>query len=246
MKSKKNKNELTFSEHLHEFKQRILYTVVLFILIIILCYANCNTLMHFILKLGEDVGYKLVYIAPQEILVQQIRLAGVFSFLITLPVIVYNVSVFLAPVFTDSKKQLLKFALYCVSALIMFIVGCFFAYKLLLPFVFEFLQDVGESSGIQAQISTEKYLNLFICITLAIGVICEIPLLCILLTVIGILNANVLKKARPFVIAGSFIIGALITPPDVLSQIMVAVPMVVLYQISIWICTIIGKEKDHG
>ena len=76
--------------------------------------------------------------------------------------------------------------------------------------------------------------------------ICEIPLLCILLTVIGILNANVLKKARPFVIAGSFIIGALITPPDVLSQIMVAVPMVVLYQISIWICTIIGKEKDHG
>lgn len=243
--AKTNKNELTFADHLREFKHRIVFTTGVFIICFILCYIHCDTLLTYLVKIGEDVGFNFVYISPQEILVQQLRLAGVFALLITIPVAVYNIAAFLAPVFTDDKHAILKMTIYCISALAMFAIGVIFAYKVLLPFIYRFLYDIGCNSDIEAQISTEKYLDLLITVTLCLGVIFEMPLLCILLTLMGIINSSAMIKARPIVLVGSFIVGAVITPPDVLSQVMVALPMVVLYQISIILCKVIGKEKNH-
>lgn len=246
MRKKKNPNELSFGGHLKELKHRMFVVLAVFVVVFIISYIKCNDLMDFIVSMGKEIGYRFVYLAPQEVIVQQFRVAGLTAFICSLPIIAYEIVAFISPVFGKSKKSFFGLLLIGLIALVLFVLGTIFAYKILLPFVYKFLYDIGKASKITAQVSIKEYITLFITIETCIGVVAEMPLICIMLTKVGLLTPAIMKKIRPYIIVVIFLVAALITPPDIVSQVMVAVPMVGLYQISIIICNLVKEGKKHG
>ena len=171
-----------------------------------------------------------------------LRIAGVLSVIVVLPLIVYHVARFVSPVFTG-KHAFRRLILIGIGAILFFVAGTLFAYKVLLPFVYQFFYGLGNDLGIQANVSLDEYLSLFLTIEICLGVVTEMPLACLVLTRAGVINSTLLKKGRAVATVIIFIVGAIITPPDVVSQCMVAIPMVGLYQLSIWVSTLAEKKK---
>ncbi len=245
MRKKKNPNELDLSGHVKELKQRMLFVLVVFVIVFIAAYLESDKLMELITTMGKEIGYNFVYLAPQEVMIQQLRIAGVMAIICDLPIIVYEIIAFIAPVFS-SKKSFFELLFIGFIALVLFVLGTVFAYKILLPFVYRFLYETGQASKITAQISIKEYITLFITLECCIGIVTEMPLICIMLTKIGILTPNIMVKIRSYIIVVIFIVAAIITPPDVVSQMMVAIPMVCLYQVSIILCKFVKGGKHHG
>lgn len=242
---KKNPNNMTLSDHVAELKHRIIAVLAVFFIVFVVAYLKSNNMLSFISNIGTKAGYKFIYIAPQEVLLQQFRIAGAFAFLCTIPFIVYELVAFVSPVF-ETKKSTKRLLVFCIIAAILFLVGAVFTYKILLPFVYQFMYGIGITNNIEAQISIKEYISMFITMEFCMGIVTELPLICASLTKIGVLTPEMMIKARSVAIVIIFIIGAFITPPDVFSQCMVAIPMVFLYQISIFICRFIKEENKHG
>lgn len=239
-----NQTEMTISEHLRELKRRLFTIIGLLIVLFVIAYINSDRILKFIVGIGKSCGYTFVYIQPQEVLIQQFRIAGVLAIIVSTPVIVYHVIAFVAPAFS-SKKSVKNIIIFVIASFIMFILGALFAYKILLPFMYKFLFDIGKANNIKDQVSIKEYITLFITMMTSLGIVAEMPLISILLTKIGILTPNRMKSIRNYIYVLILIIAAIITPPDVVSQCMVAVPMIILYEISILVCRFI-KEEKHG
>lgn len=242
LKQKNNKKEMSVIGHTTELKKRIKNILIVFFLAFIFCCFFSDRIMDIVFEIGRDVGYKLVYLAPQELLIQQLRVAFICSFLISLPIILYEIIMFLSPAFEIKYIKLYLILIELIS-LIMFSIGSYFAYRILFPFTCNYLYGIGINIGITAQISVEKYISLFLTLIVCIGCIFELPLICVIFSKLGIINHKIMKKTRKIVIIIIFIIAAIITPPDVISQMIVAIPMVVLYQISILLCKIFKPKK---
>lgn len=235
------KNQLlSVQDHYKELRNRVMFSIAAFLIVLILNILFSDKNLAFILEIGRDAGYTFVSLSPQEVLIQELRIAATLALLATLPIHLWNICAFVAPAF-EIKHALLKIASVLASALVMFVVGVTFAYTILLPFALKYLNGIGAGINVLASISVERYTSLFLCLTFGIGLVFEIPVLCILLTKIGLLSVDLLKKVRGFVTIVCFVIGALITPPDVVSMCIVAIPMVVLYNISILLCKLISE-----
>ena len=241
-KSKRDPNQLDISGHTKELKRRLLVSVLTFIILFGVCLYYCPYLMDFIIQVGRDSGYEFIYIAPQEVLIQQIKVAGVFALVGAIPVILFEITRFIAPAF-EFRFASLKLIFTEFMGLCMFALGVLFTYKILFPFTCLYLYGVGMDSNVVAQISIEKYVSLFLSTTTCMGIVFEIPLISVILTKLGLITADLMKKCRSVIIILIFVIAALITPPDVISQLIVAIPMVCLYQVSIFLCAIFGRKK---
>jgi sec-independent protein translocase protein TatC len=241
----KNPNQMSLSGHISELKHRIRTVLIIFIIIFIAAYINCDKLLEVMTQLGKSIGYEFVYIQPQEVMIQQIRISAVSAFIIDLPIMVYEIAAFICPVFTN-RKSVIRMTVYGITSLLLFVIGAIFAYKILLPFIYKFLYDIGETNNITAQVSIKEYITLFLTLEVCIGIVAEMPLICIGLTRVGILTPARMKAIRNYVIVLIFIIAAIITPPDIVSQIMVALPMIALYQISIFVCKFIKEADKDG
>lgn len=240
----KDPNELTLGEHLRELKRRVFSILLAFVVVFILAYVKSENILTFVMSLGKKAGYTFVYISPQEVILQQLRIAGVFSIIVVLPLIIYHIARFVSPIFT-SKHAFRKLILVGIGAILFFVAGTLFAYKVLLPFVYQFFYGLGKDLGVQANVSLSEYLSLFLTIEICLGVVTEMPLACLVLTRAGVINSNILRKGRSVATVIIFIVGAIITPPDAISQCMVAIPMVGLYQLSIWV-SILAEKKKRG
>lgn len=238
---KKNPNELTVGGHLRELKVRLISVLLLFLSAFVLCYFTSGDILNYLLQIGKSAGYKFVYLAPQEVLVQQLRIAGMLAAVFVSPVFILQTVLFISPAL-DVKHLLLKLSILMIIGYTLFLFGGCFAYKVLIPFVYTFLYQIGMASNITASISVENYLTLFLTITGCLGIAFETPLCCVSLVRVGVLNTAILRNIRPFIVIAIFVFAALITPPDVFSQCLVAVPLLVLYQISIMLCGFIQKK----
>lgn len=236
-KSSKDPNCLSVQEHVAELRKRVGVCVVCLLIGFVVCYANWSRILVWMLSIGERVGFNFVYLAPQDVLLQQIKVSAVFAFVICLPVVVTEAYLFVAPAFEGKGLCWLV-----AGGVVCFCAGVVFCAGVLLPFVFQFLYSTGKASGITAQISINSYLDLVVAISMAIGCVFEIPVVSVGLCRAGVLSAEGMKRIRPWVIVGIFVVAAVITPPDVVSQIVVALPMIALYQVSIWLCSL-GRRR---
>lgn len=247
-KTKKTNNELlSIEEHLNELKRRILVSLISLIISIIFSFKYVNFLFLRILDTGKSAGFKFVYITPQEVLIQQLKLGLLLALALILPVIVYETLAFCTPALPTIKFFRSKVFITCTLITLLMLIGMVFAYKVILPFTYNFLCGIGDSLGIQSAISVQEYVSLYITILLCMGLLFELPLLCVTLTKLHVITSDLLKRGNKLAIIVSFILAALITPPDVISQIIVAIPIIMLYNISILLCKIIEKgDKSHG
>ena len=249
VKRKKKKAEvmaedgsMTLTGHLKELRNRLIICAVVFVVGVVVSLAYADRLIDLLTAMGRDY-YEFVSIAPQEKLMQYFRVSILAGVVVTVPVAFYHIYAFAKPGLKKSESFFFKMVM--LLGLVLFCVGVLFAYKLMMPFMLRFLSTGIEGAEyIQTTTSIESYVNLCLTMFIIFGCVFEMPLITIILSKMGIINPQLLKQVRGVAIVIIFFIAAVVTPPDIVSQCMVAGPMVLLYFISIFLSGIFYKPKE--
>lgn len=226
--------EQPITTHLIELRNRLLRVVgcVLVIFLVLAPFANdlYNTLAQPLLKV-LPAGTSMIateVIAPFMI---PFKLAFMVAILLSVPYILAQAWSFIAPaLYRHERKMMLPLL---VSSVALFYAGMAFAYFVVFPMVFGFMVGTAPQ-GVAVMTDIGKYLDFVLVMFLAFGATFEVPVATVLLVWAGMATPDSLVKARPYVIVGAFVIAMLLTPPDVISQVMMAVPMCLLYEVGIW------------
>ena len=233
---------MTLTGHLKELRNRLIICAVVFVVSVVITLMYADRLIDILTAMGQGY-YTFVSIAPQEKLMQYFRVSLLAAFVITVPVALYQIYAFAKPGLKKSETFFLKL----VILMALFCVGVLFAYKLMMPFMLRFLSTGIEGADyIQTTTSIESYVNLCLTMFMIFGCVFEMPLVTIILSKMGIIYPDLLKKVRGVAIVCIFLIAAVVTPPDIVSQCMVALPMVLLYFISIFLSGIFYKPKSDA
>lgn len=235
---------MALSGHLKELRNRLLVCLVCLAAVFTVCLCFAADIVKLLTDIGRAYGYRYVYLSPQELLMEHFGVSMTAAVCVTLPVILYQVWAFVRPGL-KARENLLS-VLAMVFGLLCFAGGVYFAYKLMLPFMLKFLIGLREGSGISASISVHNYIAFLLTIFMIFGIVFELPVVSVLLTQLGLVKVEWMKRARKVVIVVIFFIAAVITPPDIVSQIMVALPMVLLYQFSILLCWALMKFRRNS
>ena len=233
---------MTLTGHLKELRNRLIICAVVFVVSVVITLMYADRLIDLLTAMGQGY-YTFVSIAPQEKLMQYFRVSLLAAFVITVPVALYQIYAFAKPGLKKSETFFLK--LVILMGLALFCVGVLFAYKLMMPFMLRFLSTGIEGADyIQTTTSIESYVNLCLTMFIIFGCVFEMPLITIILSKMGIINPQILKQVRGVAIVVIFFIAAVVTPPDIVSQCMVALPMVLLYFVSIFLSGIFYKPRN--
>lgn len=225
--------ELTIIEHLNELRKRIIISLVALGIgtVFSLPFASYGLK---ILKLpSSGVIEKLVFFSPQEGFMIYMRIAFLSGLIVSMPVILYQVWAFILPAIEERRRRYtVLFIFFCSLS---FIIGCLFAYFILIPPALKFLLSFAKDD-LEPVISAQKYISFVISLILGCGLVFQMPVLSFILTRLGVINARILRKKYKYVIVIIFIVAAIITPtPDAFNMFMLALPMLFLYELSIWI-----------
>lgn len=234
---------MELSGHLRELRNRILVCVITLLIVMAVALSFAPQIVEQLLGLGRVYGYTFIYISPQELLLQYFSVSIVAGVIVALPVLFYEVWAFIRPGLKSGENGFFLFAM--IFGLACFCVGVAFAYKIMLPFMLRFLYSLNGSSDITASISVGNYLTFLMTIFLVFGVVFELPMVSVLLSQMGLMRPEWLKKVRKPAIVAIFLLSAVVTPPDVISQIMVALPVLVLYQLSIFLSAMILRMRQE-
>lgn len=240
-------------EHLIELRGRLLKCVVALLMGFVLCFYFSDTLFAILVHPLKDAfgpaGGKLVYTKLYEAFFVQVKVALFGSFFLSFPIIANQLWAFVAPgLYAKEKKALLPFLL---ATPLLLMAGASLAYFVVMPTAFHFfLQYQGTSSGLQVEAlpSADAYLGLVMQFILAFGICFLLPVLLMLLNHAGLVTRAQLVGLRRYMIVVAFIVAAVLTPPDVVSQLMLAVPLVLLYElalIAMWF-TDRKRRQDEG
>ena len=164
------------------------------------------------------------------------------SFLIALPIVLYQIWAYVAPALYRSEKRLALPVL--ISSIVMFAIGMAYCYFIVFRMVFQFIAGFSPDS-VNFAPDIDSYFSFVLTMFLAFGLTFEVPIFVVVLNRVGFATCSKLKKARPYVIVGAFVIAAIFTPPDALSQILLALPLVILYQVGIWCVQLVGRSDEE-
>ena len=168
------------------------------------------------------------------------KVALLVAFVIALPYVLFQIWAFVAPGLYTHEKRLVLPLIF--TSTLLFIIGMAFAYFLVFPVVFKFMASVAPE-GVAWMTDIEKYLSFALTMFVAFGVTFEVPVAVVLLVRMNIVSVAKLREIRPYVIVGAFVLGAIFTPPDVISQLMLAVPLWVLYELGILVASLMSKAQ---
>ena len=228
--------EDTFVGHLEELRKRIIIIILSILITSIGSYIYVDNIINILIK---PVG-KLIFIKPTEALFTKLKVAILCGILIALPVVLYQIWQFIGPALFELEKKYLKFAIFFSYSL--FIFGVSFAYFIVFPIGIKFLLNMG-TQNIQPFISLSSYIDFLIIFVLTSGIIFQLPLIILIMTKIGIITPKWLTDSRKHIILVIFIIAAIITPgPDIFSQFAMAIPTLLLYEVSIILSKLVYKK----
>jgi sec-independent protein translocase protein TatC len=234
--------ESTFISHLIELRSRLIRAALsVFVVFAILMFLFGSE------KIYAFLAHPLIAELPQDGKMIATDIVGVFlvplkvtlmaAFLIALPYVLYQIWAFVAPGLYSHEKRLALPLL--VTSILLFFIGMAFAYYLVFPTVFHFMSGITPES-VAWMTDIDKYISFVLTLFMAFGITFEVPVIVILLVKAGIVDIAKLKESRPYVIVGAFVIAAIFTPPDVISQFMLAVPMCLLYELGIFVAGFIS------
>lgn len=232
---------MALSGHLKELRNRIVICILCLVVFFLVGLHYASEFVGAMTNIGRVYGYQFVYISPQELLLQYFSVALLVGVCFTLPVILYNIWAFVQPGLKKNENGLFLSAL--IFGLICFVIGVIFAYKIMMPFMLHFLIDLSIGSDITASISVQNYMTFLLTIFMIFGIVFELPVVSVILTQLGLVKISWMKKGTRVVIVVIFVVSAIITPPDIVSQIMVAIPMIGLYELSILISSVLLKFR---
>jgi len=234
--------------HLADLQKRLIIISGTLIVMFFVSFSFYDLILHWMLVPIEAVlpeGSKMIAIEISETFFTAVKVSLFASFLISLPVIFWQMWLFLAPgLYSNEKKVIVPFV---IGATFMFLMGAVFSYYIVVPFGFEFLVNFG-SQVVAVTPSIGAYVSFFIKIVFGFGIAFELPIITFFFAVIGVVNDKMMKEFFRYAVVFIFILSALLTPPDVVTQFLMAIPLILLYGISIYIAQIFNpadKEEKY-
>lgn len=231
---------MLLTEHLREIRNRIIVYVLFLVPIGVFAFLKARLIIHFLLLPTHGVLRSLVVLSPTEGLYTFIGLALVAAFIITAPVLIYQIAAFMRPALAPSERHLVL--IYGPIVLGLFFMGVAFGYFVFLPVVLHFVLQF-TTAPFQAFISLGKYIGFVVTLTLPFGLVFELPVTVYALARTGTLTPAFLRKQRRIAILIIFVVAAAVTPPDAFSMMIMVVPMLVLYEISVLVADLAVRRR---
>ncbi|UOO82506.1 twin-arginine translocase subunit TatC [Uruburuella testudinis] len=233
-------------EHLLELRRRLMWMVGGILLCFLALIPFAQRLYTFVaqpLMATLPAGTSMIAIDVIAPFFVPVKVTLMVAFLLSLPNTLYQMWAFVAPALYQNEKKLITPLV--LSSVILFFAGMAFAYYLVFPVIFQFLAGV-TPDGVSMTTDIDKYLSFILGMFVAFGATFEVPIVVVLLNRMGVVSREQLKAARPYVIVGAFVVAAVITPPDVISQVLLAVPLIVLYEAGLWFCRFVTPLEKRG
>ncbi len=229
---------LTLMEHLGELRKRIIISFIAIIICAFAAYRYIDKIIDIITKPAGELEF--IYLSPPELFMAYIKISLILGLIISSPIVLSQIWGFVKPGLKEKEKKYVIIAMFMGT--IFLLMGVIFAYYIIVPMTIKFFIGVSVDK-ITPSFSFANYISFVSSLLLSFGLVFELPLLIILLTQLGLVAPKTLKKYRKFVILVIFIVAAILTPPDVVSQVLMAIPMVLLYEFSIIVSTMIYRKK---
>ncbi|QGQ45682.1 twin-arginine translocase subunit TatC [Metabacillus sediminilitoris] len=237
LEDKKNINTI---QHLEELRKRIIITLVTFFLTLILSFVFVQDIYHIIVK---DLPFKLALLGPSDILLVYLIIATIVSITATIPVAAHQTWLFVRPALTQKERKIT--IAYIPALFILFLLGISFGYFILFPLVLNFLMSLSNDM-FTTFFTTEKYFRFLLHMTLPMGVLFELPVVIMFLTSLGIIDPYRLQNIRKHAYFVLIVVSILISPPDFLSDILVIIPLLLLYECSVSLSKIVYKKLQRA
>ena len=234
--------EMPFLDHLEELRWRLLKSVISVFVMMFICFYFSDQFLDFLLYPGKQIDppVALQVLKIQTIFIIKLEIALVAGIILSLPVIFYQFWLFLAPGLLAKERRFIPVIVF--ASVLCFLAGGAFAYFIIIPYALEFFLGLAPTD-IQNNIAIDFYIGFLLRLIFVFGIVFELPILSFILTKIGILTPQFMRKYRKYSIVGAFIVGAILTPPDPTSQVMLAIPIILLYELSIFISAIFVKKE---
>ncbi len=258
-KEEMDKSAAPLIEHLIELRKRLIWSIGGFFIAFLVCFFFAKRLFNFLVVpfkwatqwAGLDPAkVELIYTAPQEFFFTQVKLAMFGGMVIAFPLIATQIYKFIAPGLYKNERA--AFLPFLIASPILFLMGAALVYFFFTPMVMWFFLSMQQGGGGgEVQISllpkVSEYLSLIMTLIFSFGLVFQLPVVTSLMARVGLLSAKSLAEKRKWAIVIAFVVAAVLTPPDPLSQIGLALPTIILYEISIWTANMIerSREKDR-
>jgi sec-independent protein translocase protein TatC len=246
MAGAEDEKKMPLLEHLVELRRRLLYSAVAFVLAFVGCFFVAQDMFNFLAHPMQATGRPFQYTDLAEPFFTQVKLAAFGALCVSFPLLAGQIWAFVAPGLYKNERQ--AFLPFLIATPIMFIVGASFFYLVLLPLAIKFFAGFQVPGSIDVptivlQPKVGEYINFVMALIFAFGLCFELPVLLTLLARVGIVSQAGLKSKRRYAIVGVFAVAAVVTPPDVFSQLSLAFPLLALYEISVFLAGMVEKKR---
>lgn len=237
-KEKKEEKNLTIVGHLDELRKRLIYSSIVLIISILVCYNFSEPIVKNMIDIAGNINF--VFIAPAELLMSYIKISVIAGLVVAAPFIFLQIWMFVSPGLVKGERRTIAVSLFIGG--MFFILGVVFAYLVVLPIMLNFFMGF-QIEQIEEMISFSNYLSFVISTLLSFGIIFELPIIMVILTKFHILKVSFIKKNRKYTILIIFIIAAILTPPDVITQTLLAGPMILLFEVGVFFSSLVEKKN---
>ena len=238
--------EATLLSHLVELRSRLLKIAAAVVCVFVVLLPWSRKIFALVSEPLRDVlpGNTMIATAVASPLLTPFKLTFFVALFVAMPIVLYQVWAFVAPGLYKKEK---RFAMpLLASSIILFYLGIAFAYFVVFPLMFNFFTAVAPE-GVEVQTDISQFLSFITTIVFAFGIAFEVPIATVLITWTGLTTPDKLGKARPYVFLGAFVVGMIITPPDIISQTLLAIPVYLLYELGILMARMFSvREQDTG
>jgi sec-independent protein translocase protein TatC len=234
-----NDASMGFWDHVVELRRRLLTSAIVLVVATFACFFAAEPAARWLMQPVGDMTF--VYLSPPELFMSYVRIAFMAAVVVSSPVIIYQIWMFVRPGLERQERRALFWGI--VFGAFFFAAGASFAFFVIIPFSLRFFLQY-QNETIQAMFSFAEYIGFVSAMVLAFGVAFELPILSAILSALGIITGTAMAAARGYAVLLIFIGAAIITPPDIISQVMLGLPMLLLFELSIIIAR--GNEKRRA
>ncbi len=234
----------TFMSHLVELRTRLMRAIITVLVVFAGLFPWAKDIYALLAAPLLDVlpqGASMIATDVTGTFLVPLKVTLMAAFLMALPVVLYQMWAFVAPGLYQHEKRLVIPLL--ASSVVLFFVGMAFAYFVVFPVAFGFFAGY-TPAGVQMMTDIDKYLSFVLAMFIAFGITFEVPVVLIVLVRLGVVSLEKLKQARPYTTVGAFIVAAIVTPPDVVSQLLLAIPLVLLYELGLLMARFVTKPAS--